>query len=256
MEHSVRNNSTNPTTAEPDRPYSGFPSCGSIPAWQVQLINFTPHAILSPQSGGPVPRTQNRSNDQKLSPESHFGQRSSSRDTHQRSSRMVTDSPPEGRRVYSISGTSTSLIALQATGGPTCPGVKSPCTVRVIGAPSHTRQPRAARENASTASERGAEPTTIRRSRPPKPSCIFRNTSLSQMLFRRTMPRLISASFELSAMFSSIFLNDDRDTSANTLSYTRLSRRGTAGISVGFSAFMSFVSSLMSPEKNPTAPPM
>uniref|UniRef100_A0A8W7Q2N5 Uncharacterized protein n=1 Tax=Anopheles coluzzii TaxID=1518534 RepID=A0A8W7Q2N5_ANOCL len=85
----------------------------------------------------------------------------------------------------------------------------------------------------------------------------FLNFSEHQlMLFFRTMPRLISASFELSAMFSSSFLTDDRCTSANTLSYTRFSSRGTAGISVGFSAFRSFVSSLMSPEKKPTAPPI
>uniref|UniRef100_A0A182UGF4 Uncharacterized protein n=1 Tax=Anopheles melas TaxID=34690 RepID=A0A182UGF4_9DIPT len=73
--------------------------------------------------------------------------------------KVTSDLGPPG--FYSISGTSTSLIPLQATGGPTCPATKSPCTIR---------QPRAAREKDSTASDSGAEPTTIRRSRPPKPS--------------------------------------------------------------------------------------
>uniref|UniRef100_A0A224XTE3 Uncharacterized protein n=1 Tax=Panstrongylus lignarius TaxID=156445 RepID=A0A224XTE3_9HEMI len=70
-------------------------------------------------------------------------------------------------------------------------------------------------------------------------SCTLRNTVLSQKLFLLTMPFLSSLCFELNAMLNSIFLMTDELISDITLSYILFSSRGTAGVTVGLSAFIS-----------------
>lgn len=135
-----------------------------------------------------------------------------------------------------------------------------------------TTHPIAHRINVNTFSAKGAEPTSINLNRPPIPSWTFLNTNMSQKLFFLTIPLKIllnnyplahdltthlfsSLSLELKAILNKVFLIQFPEISDWTLSYILFSSLGTAGVTVGFNAFISSLNLRISPRKNPTAPP-